>query len=252
VTNLLDEVEVQGLVLNSRDVTERRELKSQLRHQAFHDALTGLANRTLFLDRVEHALARRERSADPMNLLLLDLDDFRTINDSLGHAAGDTLLQEVAGRLKQALRPGDTVSRLGGDDFAILLEANPGDDNGQPVAVAERVLAFALLMLAVCAVASLATNTCCCSWIGRAQHSRQDGIERHHSSNSSSMTTCAPVPARFSARSTCTFHCTALPARIGHQPLSRRGPSPRFQASVHELEQSGVFVAIQGHHLQQQ
>jgi diguanylate cyclase (GGDEF)-like protein/PAS domain S-box-containing protein len=104
-----------------RDVTDRNALDAQLRHQAFHDSLTGLSNRALFNDRVEHALGRRIGDALPI-LLLLDLDRFKLINDSLGHAAGDQLLVEAARRLEDSVRLGDTVSRLGGDEFAILLE----------------------------------------------------------------------------------------------------------------------------------
>ena len=106
------------------DVTERNALESQLRHQAFHDSLTGLSNRALFTDRVEHALGRRTASAGPV-VLLLDLDRFKLVNDSLGHAVGDELLVTVARRLHNSLRASDTVARLGGDEFAILLDECP-------------------------------------------------------------------------------------------------------------------------------
>jgi diguanylate cyclase (GGDEF)-like protein/PAS domain S-box-containing protein len=102
------------------DITERRRLEDELRHQAFHDSLTGLANRALFADRLEHALERRG-TAD-VGVLFLDVDDFKLINDGLGHAAGDGLLIEVARRLAELVRAGDTAARLGGDEFAILLE----------------------------------------------------------------------------------------------------------------------------------
>ena len=123
MTNLLDDPEVEAIVLNSRDVTDRRSLERTLNRQAFHDSLTGLANRALFVDRVTHALDRAERQAGPVAVLFLDIDDFKMVNDSLGHPAGDQLLVAVADRLKASIRPGDTVARFGGDEFALLLES---------------------------------------------------------------------------------------------------------------------------------
>jgi diguanylate cyclase (GGDEF)-like protein/PAS domain S-box-containing protein len=133
-TNLLADPNVGGIILNSRDITERKALEDQLTHQAFHDPLTGLANRALFHDRVEHALARSRRKDQPLAVLFLDLDNFKTVNDSLGHTAGDQLLVGIAGRLSACLRAGDTVARLGGDEFAVLLEDLASEDDAAEVA----------------------------------------------------------------------------------------------------------------------
>jgi diguanylate cyclase (GGDEF)-like protein/PAS domain S-box-containing protein len=125
-TNLLHDTSVKGVVLNTRDVSERRRLEEQLTHQAFHDPLTGLANRALFRDRVSHALALAQRRGTPVTVLFLDLDDFKTVNDSLGHGEGDRLLIAVAERFLACARTADTVARLGGDEFAILIEGAEG------------------------------------------------------------------------------------------------------------------------------
>ncbi len=121
-TNLLHEPSIGGLVLNSRDITDRKRLEAQLTEQARRDPLTGLGNRRLFTDRVQHALERRHRHAHPVAVLFCDLDHFKLVNDTLGHARGDALLVAVAERLHSVVRAGDTVARLGGDEFAILLE----------------------------------------------------------------------------------------------------------------------------------
>jgi diguanylate cyclase (GGDEF)-like protein/PAS domain S-box-containing protein len=121
-SNLTEDPAVQGLALNFRDISERKALEEQLRQLAFHDPLTLLANRTLFKDRVQHALTLRQRGSRTVAVLFLDLDNFKTINDSLGHDAGDRLLQAVAQRIVKNTRTSDTVARLGGDEFAILLE----------------------------------------------------------------------------------------------------------------------------------
>ncbi|MCA0375318.1 MAG: EAL domain-containing protein [Gemmatimonadetes bacterium] len=121
-TNLLREPVIRGLVLNTRDVTEQSVIKQQYMHQAFHDPLTDLANRSLFLYQVGHALARGSRQGHPVTVLFLDLDNFKTVNDSLGHAAGDRLLVEAARRLGSCVREIDLIARLGGDEFAVLLE----------------------------------------------------------------------------------------------------------------------------------
>ena len=120
------------------DVTREKALEADLERQALHDPLTGLANRDLFADRVEHALARTTRARDAVDaLILLDLDDFKTVNDSLGHAAGDQLIRSVAERIAGSLRPADTAGRLGGDEFGLLLEGL--GDPSEAVAIAERV-----------------------------------------------------------------------------------------------------------------
>jgi diguanylate cyclase (GGDEF)-like protein/PAS domain S-box-containing protein len=136
--SLLDDDAVRGIVATLRDVTERRALERELEHQAFHDRLTGLANRALFRDRLEHALARRNRNQHPVAVLLLDLDDFKVVNDSLGHAAGDRLLVMVAERLRGHLRVSDTTARLGGDEFAVLLDDPAAAD--EAMRVAERLI----------------------------------------------------------------------------------------------------------------
>ena len=135
-TNLLYSADVRGMVVNIRDVSERKEFERQLAHRAFHDELTGLANRVLFRDRVEHALARVDRGSS-LAVLFLDLDDFKTVNDTLGHQAGDELIRVVAGRLAGTARTADTAARLGGDEFAILME---DDANDASELVAKRLL----------------------------------------------------------------------------------------------------------------
>ena len=134
-TNLIDDPRVGGLVLTVRDNDARKRFEEQLRHRAFHDELTGLANRALFYDRAEHALSRRDSQ---VAVLFVDLDDFKPVNDRLGHAAGDQVLQLMAKRLLGCVRSADTVARLGGDEFGILLE---DADEAQALEAAERVLA---------------------------------------------------------------------------------------------------------------
>jgi diguanylate cyclase (GGDEF)-like protein/PAS domain S-box-containing protein len=137
--DLRAEQTVAGLVITMRDVTDRRRLERELTHQAFHDSLTGLANRVLYADRLEHALARGARDGSVVGVLFIDLDDFKIVNDTLGHAVGDQLLVAVAERISGALRADDTAARLGGDEFAALIE-----NTHDPAAVEEtaaRILA---------------------------------------------------------------------------------------------------------------
>jgi diguanylate cyclase (GGDEF)-like protein/PAS domain S-box-containing protein len=137
-SDLRNDVAVGAFVINARDITERKALEEQLTHRAFHDPLTGLANRALFADRVGHALGRRGRGRDPIAVLFLDLDDFKNVNDSLGHGVGDDLLTAVANRLFNCVGPGDTVARLGGDEFAVLVEQMT--DAFEGARVAERII----------------------------------------------------------------------------------------------------------------
>jgi len=136
--NLLDDDAVRGVVVNFRDVTERRVLEDELRHQAFHDALTGVGNRALFADRVGHALTRLERGYGMVALLFCDLDGFKVVNDTLGHSNGDHVLVVVADRLGACLRPADTLARLGGDEFAVLVEGIAHPD--EAVELAQRLI----------------------------------------------------------------------------------------------------------------
>jgi diguanylate cyclase (GGDEF)-like protein/PAS domain S-box-containing protein len=121
-TPIFKDGEIVGAVVTFRNITERRALEQQLHHQAFHDPLSGLPNRALFLNRLEHALTRANRRGTKVAVLFVDLDNFKVVNDSLGHKAGDQLLAAVAERLKACLRPEDTAARLGGDEFTILVE----------------------------------------------------------------------------------------------------------------------------------
>ena len=138
VADMREDSDVQGIILTSRDVTERKASEAQLRHRAFHDPLTQLPNRALFYDRIEHALHRAARESHLVAVCAIDLDDFKRVNDSLGHAAGDELLIQVAQRLRGCLRTGDTAARLGGDEFGILLEGV--GERSEPVQVAERLM----------------------------------------------------------------------------------------------------------------
>ena len=151
VCNLLADASVRAFVVTLRDVTARRTLEEQLERRAFHDDLTDLANRALFADRVAHALTRSVRSrVIGVAVLFIDLDDFKAVNDGLGHGAGDELLRGVATRIRSGLRPGDTVARLGGDEFAVLLEDVPSLEYASDVAA--RVLELLLLPIEMAGV----------------------------------------------------------------------------------------------------
>ena len=127
-----------GLIAVVQDVSERKALEAELLHQAFHDSLTGLANRALFLDRLDHALQHGSREPERIGVLFIDLDDFKSINDTQGHASGDLALQRVAATLRSATRGCDTVARLGGDEFAVLLERLNLDEG--PEVAAQRIV----------------------------------------------------------------------------------------------------------------
>ncbi len=140
-TNHLDHPAIRGIVVNARDITEQRRAEQQLVEQAVRDPLTGLPNRRWFLDALGRAIARAGRSGRPVGVLLADVDDFKLVNDTLGHAAGDRLLVELAQRVSGALRPSDTVARLGGDEFVVLAEDL--EDPLDAAAVGERIAAAA-------------------------------------------------------------------------------------------------------------
>jgi diguanylate cyclase (GGDEF)-like protein/PAS domain S-box-containing protein len=131
--------EIVGRVWTFQDITEHEELKQQLAHQALHDSLTGLPNKSLFRDRVDHAVARLHRNQHRVAVLFVDLDDFKNVNDTLGHWAGDALLVQLGERLRHQLRSTDTAARLGGDEFAVLVDDLTDDDVA--VDVAQRVIA---------------------------------------------------------------------------------------------------------------
>ncbi len=137
LTNLLHDTYVRAVVVTGRDITERRELEDQLRHQALHDPLTGLANRALLRDRLEHALRARRDGRSTLGRLSIDLDTYITITDSYGHAVGDLVLLEVTRRIAECLRPADTCARLGGDEFAVLVEKVAGTQ--VVTAIADRI-----------------------------------------------------------------------------------------------------------------
>jgi len=132
--NCLDIPAVGGIIVNTRDVTERRAIQERIQHLAFHDALTGLPNRSLMQDRISQAVVRAERSNHRIAVMFIDIDNFKNINDTLGHDAGDDLLCEVANRLKESVRGHDTIARQGGDEFIVLLDQLDGHQGATRVA----------------------------------------------------------------------------------------------------------------------
>lgn len=137
LTDLPDEPGIQGVLATFRDVTDRVEFEQKLSYQAFHDTLTGLPNRALFMDRLEHSLARSARAGGGVAVVFVDIDNFKVVNDSLGHEAGDKLLVMVADRLRACARSSDTVARLGGDEFTLILDDIP--DAREACGIAGRV-----------------------------------------------------------------------------------------------------------------
>jgi diguanylate cyclase (GGDEF)-like protein/PAS domain S-box-containing protein len=137
-TNCLDNPHIHGVVFNSRDVTDRKVIQQRIQHLAYHDNLTGLPNRSLLQDRLAHSIARAERTNRKVAVLFIDLDNFKNINDTLGHDVGDELLRQVARRLSECVRAEDTIARQGGDEFIVLLD---GLDDGRGASlVAQKIL----------------------------------------------------------------------------------------------------------------
>ncbi|WP_328470438.1 EAL domain-containing protein [Actinoplanes sp. NBC_00393] len=132
--DLREDTTVRGLVITMRDVTERRRLEDDLTHQAFHDSLTGLANRVLFKNRLEQAFSVAARDGATLGVLFVDLDDFKEVNDTLGHAVGDQLLLAVAQRISAIIGAGSTAARMGGDEFAVLVEQSNNADAAEDLA----------------------------------------------------------------------------------------------------------------------
>jgi diguanylate cyclase (GGDEF)-like protein/PAS domain S-box-containing protein len=161
-SDLRHDATVGGLVLTLRDVTQQHELEQELKHRAFHDALTGLPNRALFAKEATAALAAARTAGRTVGVLFVDLDDFKVVNDTMGHAVGDELLVAVAARLASVIRASDTAARLGGDEFALLIDDAP--DPGAVDAFAERIVAafaepFTLQQAKVLAAATVGVAT---------------------------------------------------------------------------------------------
>jgi diguanylate cyclase (GGDEF)-like protein/PAS domain S-box-containing protein len=141
LTNLLDEPAIDAIVATASDITERKQFEEQLARRAFYDTLTSLPNRALLLDRIGQAEARARRRNAAIGVLFIDLDNFKRVNDSLGHHAGDRVLVAASERIRRCIRPSDTAARLGGDEFVVLLEHLGNDATIEGTLVAERILA---------------------------------------------------------------------------------------------------------------
>ncbi|QBI20876.1 EAL domain-containing protein [Egibacter rhizosphaerae] len=175
-TNLLSEPAVCGIVVNIHDATARKQVEQELAHQALHDPLTGLANRVLLEDRIGQALTRRARNGQGVAVLFCDLDGFKVINDSLGHAAGDELLDAMARRLDGVVRESDTVARMGGDEFAVLLEGE--SDLEEAVAAGQRVRAVAADPFLVAGREVIVTASVGVVAVGPDEQATADGLLR--------------------------------------------------------------------------
>ncbi len=132
--NCLDVAEVRGIIVNTRDITDRKNIEERIQHLAYHDALTGLPNRSLMQDRVSQAIGRADRSTKRFAVMFIDIDNFKNINDTLGHDVGDELLRQVAARLIDSVRTHDTIARQGGDEFIVLLDQLEGHQGATRVA----------------------------------------------------------------------------------------------------------------------
>jgi diguanylate cyclase (GGDEF)-like protein/PAS domain S-box-containing protein len=135
--NRISDPTIRGFVLTSHDMTDRKAFEERLKNLAFLDPLTGLANRAYFLDQLDRALAQSAQDSQPVALMFLDLDNFKLVNDTLGHEAGDRLLVVVAHRLRDCIRSGDVAARLGGDEFTMLFRGVP--DTADAERLAKRV-----------------------------------------------------------------------------------------------------------------